>query len=146
MHVAWAQTITTGETVMSTLCVHIRRVGYGDITSASIEEIWVTILIMVCGLALFASILTSLVDIVQQSSKKARKTTAMQSKLTDVQHWMQQQHLGWRSKSKILRFYAEDWGQLQEEDMGILGVPLPAYLQLAIAVHVDCPFAFMGRA
>lgn len=77
--------------------------------------------IMICGLALFASILSSLVDIVQQSSKQARKSATVRSKLTDVQHWMSQRNLGPKVRSDILRFYAEDWGQLQEEDPSILG-------------------------
>lgn len=45
----------------------------------------------------------------------------MRSKLTDVQHWMQQQQQnGPQSRSLILRSYGEDLGQLQEgEDMSI---------------------------
>ena len=46
------------------------RVGYGDITPATIGEIWVNIGIMIAGLALFASILSGLVDIVQSASKQ----------------------------------------------------------------------------
>ena len=59
--------------------------GYGDITPASVIEIWINIIIMISGLALFASILSSLVDIVASASRQARKATAVRNKLTDIQ-------------------------------------------------------------
>lgn len=99
----------------------LSSVGYGDITPASLLEIWTSIVIMITGLTLFANILSSLIEIVQRSSKQARKSNIVRSKLTDVQHWMSQRSLGPKVRSDILRFYAEDWGQLQEEDPSILG-------------------------
>jgi hypothetical protein len=100
-------------------------VGYGDITASCTLEVWVAIIIIICGLAIFASILTSLVEIVEESSREAQKQRAMRSKLTDVQHWMEHRQIEPGLRSSILRFYGEDWGRLQEKaDTTILSAPL----------------------
>lgn len=100
--------------------------GYGDITASSVAECWLTVVFMISGLAMFASILSSLSNLVQQSFRQARKSAAVRSKLTDVQRWMNQQRLDVHLKSDILRFYAEDWGQLHDEESSVLGIlPLP---------------------
>ena len=44
--------------------------------------------------------------------------------LPGVQNWLSQRQMATLTKSQILRFYAEDWGQLQEEDASILGAHL----------------------
>ena len=46
---------------------------------------------------------------------QARRTAVIRTKLTDVQNWLSQRHLHEGVRSSILRFFAEDWGQLQEE-------------------------------
>jgi hypothetical protein len=61
------------------------RVGYGDITPASLAEIWINVFIQIAGLALFASILSGIQEIIASSSRKSRHDAALRSKLTDVQ-------------------------------------------------------------
>jgi hypothetical protein len=107
------------------------RVGFGDITAASVPECWLTVVFMMSGLAMFASILSSLSNIVQQSFRQTRKSAAVRNKLTEVQRWMNQQRLDVHARSKILRFYAEDWGQLHDEDPSVLGT-FPAWSPVAI--------------
>ena len=69
---------------------------------------------------------------------QARRTAAIRTKLTDVQNWLSQKHLNPTIKTSILRFYAEDWGQLQEEDASILGVQAPQTLYVCIGQHALC--------
>ena len=69
----------------ASLWLYTCRVGYGDITPATLAEIWVNICIMIAGLALFASVLSGLAEVVQSSSRQARRTSAIRQKLTEVQ-------------------------------------------------------------
>ena len=61
------------------------RVGYGDITPASLAEIWLNLAIQISGLALFTTILSSIQEILTATSRQARRDAALRSKLTDVQ-------------------------------------------------------------
>jgi hypothetical protein len=95
-------------------------VGYGDVTPTTASEICVAILIKICGLALFASILGGIIDVVTSSSRRARQHSAVRSKLTEVQRWMADRHLDIKTRQAVLKFYAEDWRAVQDEQTSIL--------------------------
>eukprot|EP00892_Ulva_mutabilis_P003592 jgi/Ulvmu1/1604/UM111_0033.1 len=100
--------------------VTLTTVGYGDITPASMAEVWISMLIMIFGLALFASILGNIADIVATGSRAARQAAAVRAKLTDVQQWMEDRTLSVATRREVLRYYAEDWKLVHDEQADIL--------------------------
>jgi hypothetical protein len=77
-------------------------------------------LIMIAGLALFASILSSIADIVANGSRRAKHEAAVRGKLTDVQQWMADLTLTSHTRQAVLRFYSEDWAAARDEQREIL--------------------------
>lgn len=67
----------------------------------------------------------SIADIVATGSRRARQAAAIRSKLTDVQQWMEDRSLSVPTRREVLRYFAEDWKLVHDEQAEILD-ELPA--------------------
>jgi hypothetical protein len=87
---------------------HACSIGYGDVTAGTGLELWMSMMVLVIGLAFLGTLITSYKQVLQLDCKEAQKK-AVSEKLVHVRNWMATHQVESGLHSKALWFYVQHW-------------------------------------
>ncbi|KAK9813286.1 hypothetical protein WJX72_011893 [[Myrmecia] bisecta] len=114
----------------------ITTVGYGDVTAHTAAEELVAIFIMFIGVLFFGFLIGSLGDLLEKSSKAARRAAVLRSKFDDVEAWMRKRRLPREMRNEITTFYADIWVRQSDWKDEQFFAELPAMTRSRVAGYM----------